>query len=97
MGARGVNGKEKVESDKAMGATTANAANGIIPMPDIPSYVYIISGLMVASLAGTQLLGMWLTGFRKPVPVRGRSNLALRLPRGRGVEGSGGAQACAES
>ncbi|KAK4040019.1 hypothetical protein C8A01DRAFT_35986 [Parachaetomium inaequale] len=42
-----------------------------IPMPDIPVYVYVVSGLLVGSLVGTQLLGMWLTGFRKPVPVRG--------------------------
>ncbi|KAK4152463.1 hypothetical protein C8A00DRAFT_34818 [Chaetomidium leptoderma] len=40
-------------------------------VPDIPIYVYIISGLLIGTLLGTQLLGMWLTGFKKPVPVRG--------------------------
>ncbi|KAK3900604.1 hypothetical protein C8A05DRAFT_35739 [Staphylotrichum tortipilum] len=40
-----------------------------IPMPDIPIYVYIVSGLLIGSLLGTQLLGMWLTGFRRPVPI----------------------------
>jgi hypothetical protein len=41
-----------------------------IPMPDIPVYVYVVSGLLVASILGTQLLGIWLTGFKKPVPLR---------------------------
>ncbi|KAH6850600.1 hypothetical protein B0I37DRAFT_444599 [Chaetomium sp. MPI-CAGE-AT-0009] len=42
-----------------------------IPMPDLPVYFYIISGLMIGTLVGTQLLGVWLTGFKKPVVVRG--------------------------
>lgn len=40
-------------------------------MPDIPIYLYIISGLMISTLVGTQLLGVWLTGFKKPTVVRG--------------------------
>lgn len=40
-----------------------------IPMPDIPIYVYVVSGVLVCSLLGTQMLGIWLTGFRKPVAL----------------------------
>jgi len=40
-----------------------------IPMPDIPIYVYVVSGVLVCSLLGTQLLGIWLTGFKKPVAL----------------------------
>lgn len=40
-----------------------------IPMPDIPIYVYVVSGVLVCSLLGTQLLGIWLTGFRKPAAL----------------------------
>ena len=37
---------------------------------EITIYVYIIAGLIIGGLAGTQLLGVWLTGFRKPVAVK---------------------------
>lgn len=50
-----------------MGGTDAHDAHY---MPDIPVYLYVVSGLLVGSLLGTQLLGIWLTGFRKPVAVR---------------------------
>jgi hypothetical protein len=41
-----------------------------IPIADlIPANVYILSGLMVACLVGTNLLGVWMTGFRKPAVV----------------------------
>jgi hypothetical protein len=50
-----------------MGDTTAHDS---LPWSEIPVHFYVLSGLVVASLLGTQLLGLCLTGFRKPVPVR---------------------------
>ncbi len=41
-----------------------------LPLPPIPFYVFVVSGLLVGVLLGTQLLGLWLTGFRRPVAVR---------------------------
>lgn len=41
-----------------------------VPTPDPPVHFYVVSGLVVASLVGTQLLTLFLTGFKKPVPVR---------------------------
>ncbi|AEO56565.1 hypothetical protein MYCTH_2133403 [Thermothelomyces thermophilus ATCC 42464] len=38
-----------------------------IPMPSIPLHVYVVSALLVCSLLRSQLLGMWLTGFKKPL------------------------------
>jgi hypothetical protein len=40
-------------------------------LSSIPVYVYVVSGLLVGVLLGTQALGVWLTGFRRPVMVRG--------------------------
>ncbi|KAK4193043.1 hypothetical protein QBC35DRAFT_446864 [Podospora australis] len=36
---------------------------------DIPVHVYIIMGLVVASLLGTQLMGLWMAGFKKPTKI----------------------------
>ncbi|KAK4246746.1 hypothetical protein C7999DRAFT_32894 [Corynascus novoguineensis] len=41
-----------------------------ISMPGIPTYVYVVSGLLVGVLLGTQLLSVWLTGLQKPTVVR---------------------------
>ncbi|KAK0739296.1 hypothetical protein B0T21DRAFT_409652 [Apiosordaria backusii] len=41
-----------------------------IPVPDIPIRVYVIIGCVAALLAGSQLLGLWLTGFKKPTPSK---------------------------
>ncbi|KAK4203780.1 hypothetical protein QBC40DRAFT_315469 [Triangularia verruculosa] len=39
-----------------------------IPIPDIPIHVFVIIGCVAALLAGSPLLGLWLTGFKKPTP-----------------------------
>ncbi|KAL2191484.1 hypothetical protein L209DRAFT_739530 [Thermothelomyces heterothallicus CBS 203.75] len=52
-----------------------------IPMPSIPFHVYVVSALLVCSLLGSQLLGMWLTGFKKPVvPLNERASQAVAHP-----------------
>lgn len=37
---------------------------------EVTIYVYIIAGLLIGGLTGALLLGVWLTGFRKPVVVK---------------------------
>ncbi|KAK0665537.1 hypothetical protein QBC41DRAFT_12774 [Cercophora samala] len=40
-----------------------------IPVPNIPIHVYVIVGCVAVSLVSSQLLGLWLTGFKKPTPT----------------------------
>ncbi|KAK4164942.1 hypothetical protein QBC43DRAFT_334128 [Cladorrhinum sp. PSN259] len=40
-----------------------------IPIPDIPIHVYVIIAFVVLSLLLSQMLGFWLTGFKRPKPV----------------------------
>ncbi|KAK4177610.1 hypothetical protein QBC36DRAFT_127299 [Triangularia setosa] len=40
-----------------------------IPIPDIPIHVYVVIGCVASLLAGSQLIGFWLIGFKKPTPT----------------------------
>lgn len=44
-------------------------ADDDIPIPDIPVHVYVIIGCVAVSLALSQILGLWLTGFKEPTPT----------------------------
>ncbi|KAK4656666.1 hypothetical protein QC762_206278 [Podospora pseudocomata] len=44
-------------------------ADDDIPIPDIPVHFYVIIGCVAVSLALSQILGLWLTGFKEPTPT----------------------------